>query len=133
MSIKKMKVIEINEGVKIDYAENGTEIVFANALMVNITKYQRDWPVHIDICLNHDKQLVIGTSDGMYYVAQLNIPEIQYISPSETVQYGQMELEDGAELKPLPLDMENVTLTLFSLYNPNPTLENRGGNEHGKF
>ena len=114
---KKMKVIEINEGPKIDYTESGTKVTFDDELMVNAAKYQRDWPVHIDVCSNRDKQLVIGTGDGLYYVAQLDIPEIQYTEPVEA------EEEMTAPPEPLPLDMANVTLTLWSLDNPTPSLE----------
>jgi len=106
-----MQVIEKNEGPKIAYEENGTKVTLGDdELMINVAKYQRDWPVHIDICSNRDKQLVIGTGEGLYYVAQLDIPEIKYTEPENE--------EETPE--PLPIDMKDVVLTLWSLENPVP-------------
>ena len=106
-----MKVIEKNEGPKIAYEVTGTKITFGDdELTINVAKYQRDWLVHIDICSNRDKQLVIGTGEGLYYVAQLDIPEIKYTEP---------ENEEEAP-EPLPIDMDEVTLTLWSLEHPVP-------------
>jgi hypothetical protein len=69
-----MQIIEKNEGPKIAYEENGTMVFLGDyELMVNISKYQRDWPVHIDICSNRDNQLVVGTGEGLYYVAQFDV------------------------------------------------------------
>jgi len=104
-----MKVIEKNEGPKIAYEVTGTKITFGDdELTINVAKYQRDWLVHIDICSNRDKQLVIGTGEGLYYVAQLDIPEIKYTEPENE--------EETPE--PLPIDMDEVTLTLWSLEQP---------------
>jgi hypothetical protein len=106
-----MKVIEKNEGPKIAYEVTGTKITFGDdELTINVAKYQRDWPVYIDICSNRDKQLVIGTGDGLYYVAQLDVPEIKYTEP-ET---------EGEAPEPLPIDMSEVVLTLWSLEHPVP-------------
>ncbi len=109
-----IQVIEKNEGPKIQHEENGTMIFFGDyELMVNAAKYQRDWPVHIDICSNRDKQLTIGTGDGLYYVAQLNIPAVEYTEPATE--------EEVPE--PIPLSMDDVVLTLWSLDNPVPVIE----------
>jgi len=106
-----MKVIEKNEGSKIAYEVTGTKITFGDdELTINVAKYQRDWSVQIDICSNRDKQLVIGTGDGLYYVAQLDVPEIKYTEPENE--------EETPE--PLPIDMDEVTLTLWSLEHPIP-------------
>ncbi len=106
-----MQVIEKNEGPKIAYEENGTKVTLGDdELMINVAKYQRDWPVHIDIYSNRDKQLVIDTGEGLYYVAQLDIPEIKYTEPENE--------EETPE--PLPIDMKDVVLTLWSLENPVP-------------
>jgi len=104
-----MKVIEKNEGPKIAYEVTGTKITFGDGeLTINVAKYQRDWPVHIDICSNRDEQLVIGTGEGLYYVAQLDIPATKYTEPENE--------EETPE--PLPIDMEDVVLTLWSLEHP---------------
>lgn len=106
-----MKVIEKNEGPKIAYEVTGTKITFGDdELTINVAKYQRDWLVHIDICSNRDKQLVIGTGEGLYYVAQLDVQEIKYTEPENE--------EETPE--PLPIDMDEVTLTLWNLEHPVP-------------
>jgi hypothetical protein len=103
-----IQIIEKNEGPKIAYEENGTMVFLGDyELMINVDKYQRDWPVHIDICSNRDNQLVIGTGEGLYYVAQLDIPAIKYTEP---------ETEEEIP-EPLPIDMSEVVLTLWSLEN----------------
>ena len=107
-----MKVIEKNEGPKIAYEVTGTKITFGDdELTINVAKYQRDWPVHIDICRNRDNQLVIGTGEGLYYVAQFDIPAIKYTEP---------ETEEEIP-EPLPIDMSEVVLTLWSLENLVPS------------
>lgn len=106
-----MQIIEKNEGQKIAYEENGTMVFLGDyELMLNISKYQRDWPVHIDVCSNRDKQLVVGTGEGLYYVAQFDIPAIKYTEPATE--------EDIPE--PIPIDMSEVVLTLWSIDNPIP-------------
>lgn len=112
-----MQVIEKNEGPKIAYEENGTKVTLGDdELMINVAKYQRDWLVHIDICSNRDKQLVIGTGEGLYYVAQIDIPATKYTEPVETEN---PEESEGAS-EPIPLDMSEVILTLWSIDNPTP-------------
>lgn len=120
-----MQVKEINAGPKIDYEESGTRVYFGDdEIMVNAAKYQRDWPVHLDICSNADKQLVVGTGEGLYYVAQLDIPAIEYEPQPEPVNMfsedggGQMGNQDPP--KSIPLNMADVVLTLWSTDNPTP-------------
>ena len=99
-----MNVIEKNVGPKIDYRVEGTKITFRDEMMLDLSKYERDYPVHLDLCENRDRILVMGLSD--YYVAQLDIPERQYVEKTvgeETVR------------TPVPFDMSRVTLTLWSL------------------
>lgn len=109
-----MQVIEKNEGPKIQYEEDGTMVFFGdNELMINAGKYQRDWPIHVDICSNRDNQLTIGTGEGLYYVAQLDIPAAEYTEPTTE--------EEVTEL--IPLDMSDVVLTLWSTNNPVPVIE----------
>ena len=113
-----MKVIEKNPGRKIEYEASGTKLFLGDdEIMLNLAKYQKDWPVHLDVCCNRDEMLMVGTGDGLYYVAQIDIPEIQY-----------KDVEEGAESgsTPLPLDMKKVVLTLWSLdeLTPSPIEEN---------
>lgn len=108
-----MIIIEKNEGTKIAYEAVGTKLFLGDdELMLNLTKYQRDWPVHIDICTNRDGMLVVGTGDGLYYTAQVEIPPVEYTDPPEG--------EEGGG-SPIPLDMDAVTLTLWSMDTPTPS------------
>lgn len=122
-----MKIIEINEGPKIPYEESGTSLSFNDdELSVNLAKKQRDWPVHIDICRDRDNQLGTGTGDGIYYVAQIDIPATQYEPQPEPISTFSEDGEGGGTMgnqeppKPIPLDMSDVVLTLWSTENPTP-------------
>lgn len=107
----KITVVEINEGTKIAWKQSTTKLTFGDdELMVNCAAYQRDWPVHLDICGDKDGNLVIGPGSGRYYVAQLDIPAAQYIQDEATTE------GDGASVAgPVPLDMAAVTLTLWAM------------------
>ena len=115
-----MKVIEINEGVKIPYEVNGTKVCFDDDLTINLAKRQEDWAVHIDVCSDDEGALVIGAKSGSYYVAQLDIPEKEYEETEEETG-GIDEQADGQHEETArvakPLDMDKVTLTLWALVN----------------
>ena len=78
-----MIIVEKNEGPKIDYEIQNTatkkKITFDDDLTINLIKREQDWPVHIDICFDHDGELVIGTAAGRAYVAEIDIPAREYI------------------------------------------------------
>ncbi len=97
-----MIIIEKNEGTKVDYSVNGTKINFAGEITLDLKKYERDFPVHLDICMDKFGFLTMGLAER--YVAQIDIPERQY-----TMQEGEEEPQ------PVPVDfsMDNVTLTLW--------------------
>lgn len=99
-----MNVIEKNEGAKVSYSVNGNKITIRDEMTLDVSKYERDYPVNLDICNNKDGILIVGLSD--YYVAQLEIPERHYTE--ETVG------EDVSRV-PVPFDMDNVTLTLWAI------------------
>ena len=100
-----MIIIEKNEGEKIDYEVHGKKITFDDDLTINLAKRQEDWPVHIDICFDSDRELVIGAAAGRLYVAEIDIPKREYTQP---------ENEDDPAT-PLPLDMDEVTLSLWAI------------------
>lgn len=121
-----VKVVEKNPGTKIDYEQSGTKIFFGDdELMVNAAKYQKDWPVQIDICADENSNLVIGVGVGRYYVAQLDIPATEYkeieVETEETIMAvtetdGDDEIEKTTTKKePQPLNMADVVLTLWSM------------------
>lgn len=109
-----MKIIEKNEGRKIPYEVAGTKITFDDEAMYNLGKYERDDANHLDICRDAYGNLVNGVpGESGRYVAQIDIPPRKY-TEEET---GQMD-EQGhplIQLQPVPLDMDTVTLTLWSV------------------
>lgn len=112
MATQRVHVVEINEGTKIPFEQSGSKLFFGDdEIMVNCSKYQRDWPVHLDICADRYKNLVIGVGEGRYYVAQVDIPEIQYTEETTEIE-GE---EPVTTLVPVPLNMSDVTLTLWSI------------------
>lgn len=109
-----MIIIEKNTGRKIPYDVSGTKITFDDEVMYNLTKYERDDANHLDICRDAYGNLVNGVpADAGKYVAQIDIPPRTYIE----VETGQTD-EEGkpiTEPQPVPLDMDKVTLTLWSV------------------
>jgi hypothetical protein len=103
-----MIVIEKNEGTKISYEVlNDTKIIFDDELLLKLSKLQKDEPVHKDICYDAEGDLVIGTESGKYYVAEIDIPAVEYEAPTT----------EGEAPIAKPLDMEKVTLTLWNIDN----------------
>lgn len=99
-----MNVIHKNQGAKVPYTVNGTKLTIRDEMTLDLSKYERDYQVNLDISENKDGILVVGLSD--YYVLQLEIPARQYIEETE-----------GEEIKrvPVPFNMDNVTLILWAL------------------
>lgn len=100
-----MIVINKNDGTKIPYEVTGKKICFDDDLTINLSKRQEDWPVHIDVCYDDDGCLVIGAAAGRAYVAEIDIPAKEY------------ENSEGEDEAPAakPLDMDNVTLSLWAI------------------
>ena len=96
-----MIIVEKNAGPKIPYEVIGKKICFDDDLTINLQKRQKDDPEHIDVCYDADQELVIGVAAGRAYVAELDIPPVEY------------EVEE--QVTPLPLDMDKVTLSLWSI------------------
>lgn len=105
-----MIVVEKNAGTKIPYSVRTTKITFDDDLTINLAKREQDWPVHIDICYDEDRELVIGTAAGRSYVAEIDIPERSYVETVETV-----DGEEVTQREPVPLNMANVTLSLWAI------------------
>lgn len=101
-----MIIIEKNEGAKIPYSVNGAKVTFNDDLTINLASREQDWPVHIDICYDEDRALVIGAAAGRAYVAEIDIPARQYTEE---------EVDGETQRVPIPLDMDTVTLTLWSI------------------
>lgn len=119
-----MIVIEKNEGTKIPYEVSGTKIDFDDGMLtMKLERYQKDWPIHKDICMDADGNLTMGVDDGLYYVAEVDIPAREYQEPEVDSQSEGEGAEEGAAPAPLPLDMDKVTLTLWAIGTPVSTDE----------
>ena len=125
----KVTVTEKNAGQKIDFEQSGTRLIFGDdEIMLNAAKYQKDWPVEVDICRDKADNLTIGTASGLRYVAQVMIPAATY---TETVNEepeapeadaeGAEQTENGGmnqqnvQRDKNPLDMGDVTVVLWSI------------------
>ncbi|AJA42427.1 hypothetical protein AJ85_06620 [Alkalihalobacillus alcalophilus ATCC 27647 = CGMCC 1.3604] len=111
-----MNVIEKNEGQKIDFEViSGSLVSFRGELFLDLSRYERDYDVTIDISENHFGMLMMGVSNR--YVAQIEIPACEY----EEVEIPEEEIDDDEEgsdrtkLVPKPFDLENVTLVLWGI------------------
>lgn len=104
------KIIEKTGGDKVSIEIEGTKIIFGDDEMtLNLQKYERDDPVHIDICLNLLGFLTFGVSDR--YAVQIDIParEYEYIDSGEKDENGAARLEKTAK----EFDMNRVEITLW--------------------
>ena len=122
-----MKVIEANEGRKVEYEENGSWLNFDDQISLNLKRMEADHDVHVDITADAFGRLQTG--EGVYYVAQLTIPARRYeeteIENPDYVEPGEGEEADefsGGHVNqtitkkdPVPFSMDNVTLTLYAL------------------
>lgn len=115
-------IVEKNEGRKIAWTQDGTKLTFGDdELMVNAAKRQKDWPVHEDICADDNGNLKIGL--GKYYVAQIDIPARAYteevLAETEAAESADAtspaEMENTVQREPIPIDMSEVVLTLWSV------------------
>lgn len=119
-----MNIIEMNEGSKIDYTLKGTKLTLGDAIMLALHKYQRDWPVTVDVMADADGNLVIGPN-GRFYVAQVEIPATAYteteVEPEAPAEGDENTGTPGTENRPTitrtpnPLNTADVVLRLFSI------------------
>ena len=121
---KSMKIIEKNEGKKINYNLTGTKLDFADgALTLDLARYQQDDTVTRDIMVDSEGYLTTGR--GLYYAAQVEIPARKYTETVTTAQETDAQAEGGENTEgmsretvtrtPEPLDTEDVTLYLFAI------------------
>lgn len=105
-----MQVVEKNEGPKIPYSKYTTKLTINSEITIDLSKYERDFPVHLDICRDKFDILVMGL--GERYVAQVDIPAREYTyEQNGTDEEGNPKFDKV----PVPFNMDNVTLTLWSL------------------
>lgn len=132
-----MKIIEVNEGVKIPYEVRGTKIALNDdELTLNLSRYERDDANHLDICRDKFGNLVSGVIPGVaeIYVAQIDIPARAYVEKQieATPEQEAAEAAEAAgdtenspeggtmdrqtmEREAVPFDIEKCTLSLWAL------------------
>lgn len=71
-----MIVNEKNEGKKIEYRVEGTFLYIGadDDLALNLKKYERDVEKNVDVTMDVDGMLLVGTGQTGYYVAQVTVP-----------------------------------------------------------
>ena len=119
----KIQVEDKNEGEKIAWAQSKTKIIFGDDdLAIRCDTRQRDIPVTVDVCMDDQNNLTIGTGTGRYYVAQVEIPAQVFVEV-EGSGVGNQEAAEGqsrestmkTHTEAVPLDMADVKLILWSL------------------
>ena len=105
-----MIIVEKNEGPKVEYTVTGTEVNFDGQLMLDLSRYERDFPVHLDICKDKFGFLTMGLAQS--YVAQIDIPERQY-----TMEENGTDEEGNPNIQPVPVpfSMDIVKITLWRM------------------
>ena len=114
-----MKIIEKNHGRYIDFYMEGSRISFdGGKLIIDLEKEQRGGETVVDISLDRDGAAVVGVSD--WYTAQIRIPprKFEVRENGITDAMGFRQIEKGR----LPLNTEEVTLTLWAMEEKNGTL-----------
>lgn len=108
--MENLRILNKNSGTKIDYEIIGNKIIFADELMLNLEKYERDDPMHIDVCKDEFDCLCMGLAKN--YVAQIDIParEYQFIE-NGTDEQGNTKYDKVAK----PFKIENVVITLWEV------------------
>lgn len=120
-----MKIISANEGPKIQYTVMGNWLNIGDQIMLNLEKIESDRAEHRDV--SADAFGSLQTGEGLYYVAQIDIPARQYteteidnpnydLDADKTGESGGIgNREKIVKRDPVPFSMENVTLTLYAL------------------
>lgn len=106
-----------NDGTYVPYLLTNTVLSFrGGALELDLSQYERDYPVSLDIVEDASCKLVLGLSEHQSgrrrYMAQLDIPARTYtINVGAADDFGFPKLKKSA----VPLDTALVTLTLWAM------------------
>ena len=120
------KMVEKTGGDEVELRVSGTKVYLGDDEMVlNLSKYERDDPVHIDIGLNARGFLTFGVSDR--YAVQLDIPGREY----ELVDSGELDENGSPRMKKVakPFSMNNVTITLWGRPAESDNRNDEGGED----
>jgi len=115
MATNKINVVEKTPGKHIEYAlSGGKKITFGDdELTINLASRERDFEVSLDICIDEEDGVVIGTGGrAQKYAAQIVIPARRY----DVIEDGEDENGEPKEIPvPIPFDMSLCTLILWGL------------------
>lgn len=115
MATNKINVVEKTPGKHIEYAlSGGKKITFGDdELTINLASRERDFEVSLDICIDEEDGVVIGTGGrAQKYAAQIVIPARRY----DIIEDGEDENGEPKEVPmPIPFDMSLCTLILWRL------------------
>lgn len=115
MATNKINVVEKTPGKHIEYAlSGGKKITFGDdELTINLASRERDFEVSLDICIDEEDGVVIGTGGrAQKYAAQIVIPARRY----DIIEDGEDENGEPKEVPmPIPFDMSLCTIILWGL------------------
>lgn len=106
-----INVVEKTPGNHIEYELTKEKITFNDELAVKLSSRERDYEVTLDICIDDEDGVVIGTGGrAQKYAAQIIIPARRYdvIENNEEGEVREVPV-------PLPFDMSLCTLILWGL------------------
>lgn len=112
-----MNIVKVTEGNYIDYSVSKNKITFNDELMINVAKYERDFPVTVDVCI--DKYGSVTTGLGLKYAAQVEIPargynEVTVANPDYNPE-DETSQETITTREPVAFSMDNVTMKLYAI------------------
>lgn len=98
-----MKVTELNEGKKIDYAVKKTMLTLdGGRIALDLQKYQKDYPVTLDFMTDGEGNMLMNAFDSLRaYVAEVRLPAYE----TETVE---VEDEETAAADTTPADEQDA-------------------------
>jgi hypothetical protein len=111
-----MKEVFMPENGKnfIPYEVDGNTIDFDDGeLSFRLDKKERDNEVVLDICKDSEGSLVMGTSLGERYVAQIVIPARAYEEVEKESE--DSDAEKSVERVPVPFNIDNCEIRLWEL------------------
>ena len=85
MATNKINVVEKTPGTHIEYALSGSKkITFGDdELTINLASRERDFEVSLDICIDEEDGVVIGTGGRAQKYAALFLPDAMMLSKTE--------------------------------------------------
>lgn len=109
-----IKVVEKTPGKHLEYRTTAEKIIFGDDdLSIKLSNRERDNEVTLDICIDDENGIVIGTGGrAQKYAAQIIIPARRY----DMIDNGENEGGEPQSVPmPLPFDMSLCTLELWGL------------------